>query len=216
LPLFLAVLACGCGAEAPTLLNDAGTDADSDSDGDTDADSDSDGDTDADADSDSDTDSDAECDESFDVYDGDEVIAGAYPWGPTNMFTIADDIVYGEAQHWSSLSLELVNGSEGAADLSTQADYQTCDHCVLYYYNCIGMQDFTCEAEFLATVGQLEVLQINDQAPWNGLLEFEAFDVELAEVEINWNTYESTFVPDGAVVCVDEWHVETSVENWSW
>ena len=61
----------------------------------------------------------------------------------------------------------------------------------------------------------LEVTEIADP-PWSGQLAFEGFDMELVEVDINWNTYESTPVPDGLVLCVNEWYVETGVENWSW
>jgi hypothetical protein len=100
-------------------------------------------------------------------------------------------------------------------DLSTQTQYQTCDTCLLFEAECVGEWNYTCEAEFLASAGSLEVTAIADP-PWSGQLAFEGFDMELVEVEINWNTYESTPVPDGLVLCVNEWYVETSVENWNW
>jgi len=211
----LFALGAGCGDNPPTLGVDGGTDSDADSDGDTDADSDGDSDADSDGDTDADSDSDSDCDETFDVYEGDEILSGGYSWGPSNTVVETYDTTAGEAQQWSSLYSELINASEGVTDLSTQGDYQSCDTCVLFYYNCVGQQDFDCEAYFLATEGELEVTQIADP-PWSGQLAYEAFDLELAEVEINWDNYQSTFVPDGAVLCVGEWYVETDVENWNW
>jgi hypothetical protein len=69
---------------------------------------------------------------------------------------------------------------------------------------------------FMAVAGQGEVIEMNDDQPWDGDLVFEVFDMELHEVEINWSNYETTFVEDGEVLCVGEWFVDTPVEDWNW
>ena len=51
---------------------------------------------------------------------------------------------------------------------------------------------------------------------WGGLA-FEVFEMEIAEVEINWSNYASTLVEDGVVFCVGEWTFATdTVEDWNW
>lgn len=192
----------------PSLVPDGGP-------GDTDSGTDGDSDGDTDSDSDSDSDSDA-CDEYEDFYEGEYVAAGALYYGTSGgHFTGAYDIINGESGSWSALSAELLNGSVGSTNLSTQSDLQTCDRCVLWGKECSGQYLSECELVYLATAGEFEITEIDEDVPWEGQLAFEAHDLELSEAEINWNDYSSQLVEGGDVLCVGNWVVETAVEDWN-
>jgi hypothetical protein len=225
--LAVLALATSCGSAPPAFVptsDDGGTDADSDADSDTDGDTDADTDADTDGDTDGDTDSDSDvdtsgCDDWLAVWEGDEQLAGAYPIGGGIYYTMAYDIASGggPSDPWDALVLELYDGDIGSFDLAGQSNYQTCDFCLLFGAECTGQDLPSCAATFIGTAGYGEVTEINADNPPAGGLAFDAYELEIAEVEINWNNFSSQLVDGGAVICVGEWDFAVDdVENWGW
>ena len=196
---------------------DADSDADTDSDTDSDADSDSDSDTDTDTDSDGDSDTDSDtdtstCDHELGSFFGELQNATAEKMSG-EIFVVADDSHQIGQGTWNVMELELFGANNQHYDLSDDDQLETAEACIVFGQNCKGADVFDCATYFLSTEGRLDILWIDFDEPWKDDLEFEATDVVLEEVTIDWDDYHSTFVHNGDVVCLDSWSFWSSVEQ---
>jgi hypothetical protein len=91
------------------------------------------------------------------------------------------------------LILELYN-SPTTGTFALGSNYSMCDQCLLISSSCIAMN---CDKTFLATNGQLELFSVS------GFLNGSLSNVDLVEVVIDPNTFESTPVPGGMTRCLD-------------
>ncbi|MBW2277032.1 MAG: hypothetical protein JRF63_06035, partial [Deltaproteobacteria bacterium] len=118
--LLVSALMVGCYDTSVSAPEPPDSGADSDSDADTDYDSDFDGDTD-------------QCSLLYDVYSGNAITSYVYDGSSIETF---DSQWNGTS--WDSVAvLELIDAAQGdVVDLQFQAQYKTCDYCVLVFLDC--------------------------------------------------------------------------------
>jgi hypothetical protein len=175
-------------------------------------------DTDVDSDTDSDTDSDSDadaCNETFEDYIGQAFSAGA--WETADGFAAeVNEAILGQGCGWSVVAhLELRDLEPGAVDLATQSQYASCDRCLLLGVNCAIANIGTCGTIFIATEGELGLMAVDPEQPWGNYFELAVSDVVLEESDINWSSGTSTLI-GGDKVCIDLWHVTTTLDDWNW
>ncbi len=115
-------------------------------------------------------------------------------------------LAFSEPQQPSDdLAIELYSGIGEATDREiTDENYATCDPCVLLRFNCdedLG----TCDQRFLATSGTIEIDTFSGD--FVGTLR----DAVLVEVTIEGIT--STPVPDGEVICLDDYAFDAVIQT---